>query len=64
VQQNIAAMVADPRDLMAPRPMAPMDANRRATVLEHYEKGEVTQATKKTSDQSVEQTAPGASDVQ
>ena len=55
VQQNIAAMVADPRDLMAPRPMDAMDANRRATVLDHYEKGDTTQASK-----TDEQKAPGS----
>jgi len=62
VQQNIAAMVADPRDLLGPGAMGPIDTARRATVMDHYEKGEVTQATKRTSDLPVEQSA-GASDV-
>jgi len=53
VQQNIAAMVADPRDLLGPGAMGPVDTNRRATVMEHYSKGEVTQAAK-ASDQSAE----------
>ncbi|MBN9558353.1 MAG: CpaD family pilus assembly protein [Alphaproteobacteria bacterium] len=51
VQHNIAAMVADPRDLLGPRPMGPGDATRRATIMNKYEKGEPTAATK-TSDQS------------
>ena len=46
VQQNIAAMVADPRDLLGPGRMGPVDTARRAGVMEHYEKGEVTQAQK------------------
>jgi pilus assembly protein CpaD len=51
VQHNIAAMVADPRDLMGPRPMGGADADRRATVITNYEKGSPTAATK-TADQS------------
>ena len=46
VQQNIAAMVADPRDLLGPGAMGPVDTARRAGVMDHYEKGEVTQAVK------------------
>ena len=46
VQQNIAAMVADPRDLLGPGAMGPLDTLRRTTVMDHYEKGEVTQAAK------------------
>jgi pilus assembly protein CpaD len=46
IQQNIAAMVADPRDLLGPGAMGPVDTPRRALVMEHYEKGEVTQAIK------------------
>jgi pilus assembly protein CpaD len=44
VQQNIAAMVSDPRDLVAPRPMTSADALRRATVTSNYEKGQSTAA--------------------
>jgi pilus assembly protein CpaD len=62
VQQNIAAMVADPRDLIGPRPMDTSDTARRAVVMGHYENGEITQATKKTADFPVEQSA-GASTV-
>lgn len=50
-QHNLAAMVADPRDLVAPRSMSPSDATRRSTVMDNYEKGTPTAATK-TSDQS------------
>jgi len=39
-QQNLAAMVASPLDLLYPRGMTPADATRRATVLEKYRNGE------------------------
>ena len=45
VQHNIAAMVADPRDLVAPQPMGPGDAPRRATVYDAYKQGKPTGAT-------------------
>ncbi|HWA91221.1 MAG TPA: CpaD family pilus assembly protein [Rhizomicrobium sp.] len=54
-QKNLAAMVADPRDLIEPRTMTPSDAVRRNTVLGHYEKGEITQADKHTVDKASEQ---------
>lgn len=54
-QKNIAAMVSDPRDLVEPRTMDNADATRRNTVMGHYEKGEITQADKHTSDKPVEQ---------
>jgi len=52
VQNNIAAMVADPRDLLQPRDMGDASATRRKNVVGHYDKGEVTSATK-TPEQSV-----------
>lgn len=60
-QHNLAAMVADPRDLDQARRLddAP-DATRRAGVIGHYEHGEVTQAAKHTSDSGQEQSAPGS----
>jgi pilus assembly protein CpaD len=61
VQQNIAAMVADPRDLIQPRAMDPSDATRRNTVMGHNEKGEVTQADKHSADKSVEQSGASSS---
>ena len=45
IQHNIAAMVADPRDLLGPRPMSPADGARRSAVLGNYEKGQPTGAT-------------------
>ena len=50
-QHNIAAMVADPRDLLDPRPMDGADARRRQTVIGNYEDGKPTGATK-SADQS------------
>ena len=51
VQHNIAAMVADPRDLAQPQPLAAGDAERRATVIGNYDKGKIT-ASDKTDDQT------------
>jgi pilus assembly protein CpaD len=51
VQHNIAAMVADPRDLVAPRGMDAGDATRRETVVGTYEKAQAT-STQKTGEQS------------
>lgn len=50
-QHNLAVMVADPRDLVAPRPMGAADATRRAVVMGNYEQGQPT-AAQKTPDQS------------
>ncbi len=44
-QHNLAVMVADPRDLVAPRGQDPADAQRRMTVLDKYRKGDPTPAT-------------------
>lgn len=57
VQQNIAAMVADPRDLVQPRSFEPGDANRATTVIGNYEQGKTTGA-----DKGADQTA-AVSDV-
>jgi pilus assembly protein CpaD len=45
-QHNIAAMVSDPRDLVAPDASGQADAQRRLTVLDKYRKGEPTAAQK------------------
>jgi pilus assembly protein CpaD len=45
-QHNVAAMIADPRDLATPKPVEATDADRRLTVLDKYRKGEITAATK------------------
>jgi len=61
VQQNIAAMVADPRDLLGPGAMGPVDTSRRAVVMDHYRKGEITQADKHSAEKSTEQSASASS---
>jgi pilus assembly protein CpaD len=55
VQHNIAAQVADPRDLLGPRPMDNASASRRAIVVDNYEQGKITSAA-----QSADQSAPGS----
>jgi pilus assembly protein CpaD len=45
VQHNVAAQVADPRDLVAPEAMTPGDAARRAVVYDNYKNGKPTGAT-------------------
>ena len=42
VNSNLAAQVADPRDLESPAPPTPADAARKSAILEHYRKGEKT----------------------
>jgi pilus assembly protein CpaD len=42
VTANMAAQIADPRDVLAPRTPGPSSANRRQAVMDHYVKGEVT----------------------
>jgi pilus assembly protein CpaD len=44
VQHNIAAMVADPRDFVKPRPMSASDAQRRTAVMNNYQQGLPTAA--------------------
>ncbi|NVK36210.1 MAG: CpaD family pilus assembly protein [Rhodobacteraceae bacterium] len=46
-QANLAAMVENPADLIAPRAMTPADQARRGTVYEKYRAGEVTAADSK-----------------
>ena len=45
-QRNLAAMVANPRDLQGPRGWSPRDSRRRDTVWDKYVKGEVSSATR------------------
>lgn len=45
-QKNLAAMVANPADLLGPRGMTPRDGTRRDAVWEKYRKGETTGAQK------------------
>ncbi|HRH20723.1 MAG TPA: CpaD family pilus assembly lipoprotein [Brevundimonas sp.] len=39
---NMAAQIADPRDILGQRPMAPSDASRRTVVIQHYRQGQPT----------------------
>ncbi len=50
-QANLAAMIADPKDLLGPRPMQPADALRRADILDKYRRGETT-ATQRSDDET------------
>jgi len=43
-QNNLAAMIDNPRDLIVPRNSAPTDAQRRDNVFDQYRAGEVTTA--------------------
>ena len=43
-QQNLAAQVADPRDLLGPRGLDPVDAEQRTNMLDRYRQGKVTAA--------------------
>jgi len=45
-QHNIAAMVADPRDLVAARAEDPADAQRRMQIIDKYRKGQPTPSEK------------------
>ena len=45
-QQNLAAMIANPADLLGPRTESPRDGARRDTVFGKWTKGEVTGAQK------------------
>ena len=58
-QHNLAAMVADPRDLVTPKPLGPEDAARRLTILDKYRKGEATVAGKTNEQSGVVSTAVG-----
>jgi len=49
---NMAAQIADPRDIAGQRPMAPADAGRRTVVIQNYRRGEPTAT--RTGDDSVQ----------
>jgi len=51
-QQNLAAILEDPRDLIQPRQQDPSDAMRRGIVLDKYRKGEPTATQTDTSKES------------
>jgi pilus assembly protein CpaD len=42
VTANMAAQIADPRDILGARPMTPADSGRAAVVFDNYRKGEVS----------------------
>lgn len=44
VRTNLAAMIADPADLLGTRPLEPGDPGRREVILEKFRKGEATGA--------------------
>ncbi len=46
VTANMAAQIANPEDLIHPRTMTPVDAQRRATVLGKYRAGQITSSTR------------------
>ena len=58
-QNNIAAMVANPRDLIAPGRLGPDDVTRRVTIIDKYREGTPTPA-EKTSEQSATVSQVGA----
>jgi pilus assembly protein CpaD len=46
VNANLAAQIADPRDIVGPRAVTPASAARRAVVFDRYRVGEPTSATR------------------
>ena len=44
INANMAAQIADPRDIVAHRPVSPADSGRAAVVFDNYRRGEVTSA--------------------
>ena len=44
VNANLAAQIADPRDIVRPRDMTPADSGRRSVVFDNYRKGLATAA--------------------
>jgi pilus assembly protein CpaD len=49
-QRNLAAMVANPADLVQPRAEAPVYVERRTTVMDKFRKGESTATTVQNAD--------------
>lgn len=48
VTANLAAQIANPRDIVQPRAITPTDASRRSVVFDHYRNGEMTSAPQET----------------
>ncbi|MEM1138524.1 MAG: CpaD family pilus assembly protein [Pseudomonadota bacterium] len=57
-QANVAAMIANPKDLIEPRAEQPGDIARRTKVLDQYREGEITNTKVRTDEETVK-----ASDV-
>jgi len=45
INANLAAQIADPRDIVGHRPISPPDSGRSAMVFDNYRRGEITSAT-------------------
>lgn len=54
---NLAAMIADPADLLAPRSEDPRDSGRRAVVFERYRQGQTTGAQRSADERATISTA-------
>lgn len=48
INANLAAQIADPRDIVGQRPVSPADSGRAAIVFDNYRKGEPTSAPQET----------------
>lgn len=48
INANMAAQIADPRDIIGARAMTPADSGRAAVVFDNYRKGQVTAAPQET----------------
>lgn len=44
INANLAAQIADPRDIVGHRPISPADSGRAAVVFDNYRRGQVTSA--------------------
>ena len=44
INANLAAQIADPRDIVGHRPISPADSGRAAVVFDNYRRGETTSA--------------------
>lgn len=48
ITANMAAQIADPRDILGPRPMTPADSGRAAVVFDNYRKGQASSTPQET----------------
>ena len=61
-QRNLAAMIANPRDLVEPRGMTPRDSGRRDVIIEKYVRGDTTVAKKAQDEKSKVSEVSGGGD--